>query len=88
MTRVIIPPVLVELDGAKVYILEVTEHTWLNGRKRFLVTLFVEYNGFRSPIFTLDVEDNQELKSKLRAEIAKMKFIIMSGKHDIYKRIG
>jgi len=87
MTRVVVPPVLVELDGAKVYILEITKHEWVNKQKRFLVTVFVEWNGFRSPIFTLDVESNAELKAKLRAEIAKMKFIIMSGKHDIYKRI-
>ena len=86
MTRIVVPPVVTELDGAKVYILEITEHEWLNRQKRFLVTVFVEWNGFRSPIFTLDVEDNRELKNKLRAEIAKMKFIIMSGKHDIYKR--
>ncbi|RLE65532.1 MAG: hypothetical protein DRJ38_03540 [Thermoprotei archaeon] len=84
MTRVIVPPAVVELDGARVYILEVTERTWIRGEKRFLVTCMIEYAGYCSPKFTLDVASNEELKAKLQAEIAKMKLAILSGRGDAF----
>jgi len=84
MTRVIVPPFTVELDGAKVHILEVTERKWVDKKKHYLVTCYVEIGNHRSQVFTLDVTSNEELKAKLRVEIAKMKFMLLSGKTNIF----
>ena len=79
MSKVIVPPVVVEIDGAKVYILEVTPHNWIDKKKHYIVSCLVEWNGWRSHVFQLDVTSNRELKAKLKTEIAKMKLAILSG---------
>ena len=86
MTRVIVPPAVIELDGALVHILEVTEREWIDKTKHYLVTCYVEIGNYRSQVFTLDVTSNEELKEKLRVEIAKMKFMLLSGKTNIFFR--
>jgi len=86
MTRVIVPPAVVELDGAKVYILEVTSRRWLDGKTHYLVTCFIEIGDKRSQVFSLDVTSNEELKAKLRAEIAKMKLVLVAGRTDLFVR--
>jgi len=79
MSRVIVPPAIIELDGAKVYILETTKRKWLDGRIHYIVSCFVEWKGKRSQTFDLDVTSNEELIAKLKTEIAKFKLMIMTG---------
>ena len=83
MPRVIVPPVLVELDGAKVYILEVTQYTTPLGRKCFFVSCFIEIGDYRTHVFPVPACSNDELKAKLKAEIAKIKLVLMSGRTDL-----
>jgi len=70
-----IPPMVVELDRCLVYILEVTSHEWLDGKKHYLVTCKVKCGKLESQVFTLDVTDQRELEAKLKAEIARFKLI-------------
>lgn len=86
MPRIIIPPVIAEVDGARVHILEITENEWVDGKKHFIVTVFVEWNGYRSGVFDLDVTSNAELLAKLRVEIAKMKLQVMMGYDKLYSK--
>jgi len=71
-----IPPVVVELEGCLVYILEVTGHEWLDGKKHYLVSCKVKCGKHESPVFALDVTDQKELEAKLKTEIAK--FILVN----------
>jgi len=71
--KITVTPVAIQLDGATVYILEVTGTQWVDGKKHYIVSCQVEYRGRKSNVFFLDVTSNKELESKLRAEIAKMK---------------
>jgi len=87
MRRVIVGPVTIELDDAKVNIIEVVPHSWVDGKKHYVVSCTVEWGGYRSQIFTLDVTSNKELEAKLRTEIAKMKLMILSGRTDLFVKI-
>lgn len=73
--RITIPPRILELDGARVYILEVTRHDWVDGKTHYIVSCMVEWNGKKSQIFSLDVTSNEELVAKLRVEIARFKLM-------------
>jgi len=75
MSKILVPPVVTEIDGAKVYILEVTGRDWIDGKRHFIVSVQVEWNGKRSQVFQLDVTSNDELVAKLKAEIAKFKLL-------------
>jgi len=86
MSRVVVGPVVLELDGAKVHVLEVTPHPWLDGRVHYLVSCYVEYGGYRSAVFTLDVTSNAELEVKLRSEVAKMKIMLMVGRTEPFTK--
>jgi len=86
MTRVVVPPITAEIDGARVHILEVTEHEWVDKRKHYIVTCFIELGGYRSGVFSLDVTSNEELKEKLRIEIAKMKLMLMAGRTELFSK--
>ena len=79
MASAIIGPITFDLDDAKVTIIEVSKYTTLDNKTRYIVSMQVEYGGYLSPIFQLDVANNDELISKLRTEIAKMKIAIHVG---------
>jgi len=79
MSRILLPPFPSQIDGATVYILEVTARKWLDGQTHYLVSVMVEWNGKRSQVFSLDVTSNEELIAKLKAEIAKFKSLFYSG---------
>ena len=87
MTYVFIGPIKTELDGAKVTIIEVSKYISLDNKPRYIVSVQVEYQGYQSPIFTLDVEDNDDLIQQLRTEIAKMKLAIYTGFTSPFKKI-
>jgi len=77
--EVIVPPISFKLDGADVTIIGVVSRDALDGGRRYIVSCQVEWRGWRSPVFRLDVADNRELRNKLRVEIARMKICILSG---------
>jgi len=74
-----VPPVEAQVLDAKVTIVEVRGYTSFTGERRYIVSCFVEWGGYRSPVFQLDVKSNEELERKLRVEVAKMKLAIASG---------
>jgi len=82
--RVIVAPVTIDFENCKVHIIEVRPYTTVRNRKRYIVSLQLECMGYRSDRFTLDVENNEELKEQLKVEIAKMKIFILSGKTDFF----
>jgi len=82
--RFIIPPYTFELEKARVTILEVTKVGIDERNYKYLVTLYVEFGGYRSKVFNLLVSNNQELIEKLRAEIAKMRLFILTGQHHLF----
>ena len=48
MSRIIVPPVAIRIDDAWVYIIEVVPHDWIDGKKHYLVSCYVEWGGYRS----------------------------------------
>jgi len=85
---VYVTPVFLELDGAKVTIVGIVPYETLSGDKRYLVSCYVEWRGWRSQTFQLDVATNEELTRKLRVEIARMKVFVLSGNTQLFQRVG
>jgi len=79
MKKIIVPPVALEISGCRAYILEVTEHEWVDGKTHYIVTCMVECKGKKSRVFDLDVTSNEELVAKLSVEIARFKLLMMHG---------
>ncbi|RLE86017.1 MAG: hypothetical protein DRJ67_08145 [Thermoprotei archaeon] len=77
--EVIVPPISFKLDGVDVTIIGVVPYDTIDGIRRYIVSCQVEWRGWRSQVFQLDVGDNRELRNKLRVEIARMKICILSG---------
>jgi len=75
--RVIVPPLVVELEKCLAYILEVTEYKTIAGKERYLVSCRVKCGDKTSPVFFLDVQSNEELISKLKVEVSKFKLLNM-----------
>jgi len=87
MSKVIVPPVVMELDGAKVTILELVPHEWVDKKVHYVVTCYIEWNGYRSNPLTLDVTSNKELIAQLKTEIAKMKLMIITGQTHFFHKV-
>lgn len=85
---VYITPLEMEMDGAKVTLVGVVPYESVTGKRRYIVSCVVEWRGWRSRQFTLDVESNRELEQKLRVEIARMKVFIASGYTAPFMRVG
>jgi len=85
--NVYITPLQSEVDGAKVMIVGIVPYNTLKGDRRYIVSCQAEWRGYRSQVFTLDVADNAELRSKLRVEIARMKTFILSGNTQLFTRV-
>jgi hypothetical protein len=83
-TRVIVPGVEIPLDGCTVYIMNVVRYTWLEGRRRFLVSCRLKCYDKLSKQFIVDVASNDELVRRLKYEIALFKAIIFGGSYDLY----
>jgi len=50
--RVIVPPLVVELEKCLAYILEVTEYKTIAGKERYLVSCRVKCGDKTSPVFS------------------------------------
>jgi hypothetical protein len=83
-----VPPVELQLLDAKVTIVEVHRYETPWSGPRYLVACHVEWGGYRSQLFNLDVKDNDELERKLKVEISKMKLMIASGFTAPFQRIA
>jgi len=79
MSKVTIPPIFLDVDGAKVTILEITSRKWVDGSTHYIVSCQVEYGSYKSPIFQLDVKSNDELMAKLKVEVSKLKLMSYAG---------
>ncbi len=78
--NVIITPVSVTIGDARVTIVEVTKVDLpLNLGRRYIVSCFIEWGGWRSRVFPLVVSSEEELVSRLRTEIAKAKLSVAAG---------
>lgn len=71
----ILPPFYLEVDGVNVEVLEVIKHELISGDTYYTVALRIHYKDIISRIFRLTVKSGEELKSKLKIEISKIKFI-------------
>jgi len=88
VTKVIVTPIEARVDDGKVTIVEVTGYTRFDGEKRFIVSCFLEWEGYKSQLFHLDVKDGVELERKLKLELAKMKLAVMAGYAFPFTRVG
>jgi hypothetical protein len=82
--RIVLPGVALNVDGCKVYILNVVKTMNLKGEPRWLVSCKAEYDGKLSKQFFLDVGSNEELIRKLKTEIALFKVIVLGGTYEKY----
>jgi hypothetical protein len=64
-------PFFIDVDGVTVQILEVTK-TYLG---EYIVSVRVIYKGIYSRVFSLAVQNTDDLMNKLKVEISKVKFI-------------
>jgi len=65
--------------GCKVTIWGAKRFDLPTGERRYLLSLEVEWRGYRSRQFTLEVKDSYDFKNKLDLEIARMKLAILTG---------
>jgi len=81
----IIPPFDVEVDGCTVTVLEVTKLNlpW----EEFQASCQIKYKDTTSRIFQVSYKDSNELKQKLKTEIAKFKYaLFLLGKEELKRR--
>ena len=83
-----VPPVELQVLDAKVTIVEVHKYETPWTGSMYRVSCFIEWGGYRSQVFHLDVKDNDELERKLKIEVAKMKVAITSGFTLPFQRIA
>jgi hypothetical protein len=88
VTKIIVTPIETALDDAKVRIVGVVSYTRYDGARRYIVSCSVEWGGYRSGTFTLDVADGAELERKLKVEVARMKLAILSGQEHLFAKVG
>jgi len=86
MSRVVVTPITVNVGDCLAHLLEVTQQDWIDGRRHYIVSLYIECAGYKSRVFDLDVTSNEELLAKLRTEIAKMKLAIHAGRADLFEK--
>ena len=77
-----------EVDGARVTILEVlkTSTPWLGDE--YHVVVRIRLGGVTSKPFTIDVRGERELIEKLRVEIAKMKLFKFIHGEEEFRRVA
>ena len=85
MASVLLPPVVLEVDGCKVYIFNVIKTKNVYGETRYIVSCRVEYRGHLSKQFILDVANSQEFMRKLKYEVALFRSIVLAGAYDKYR---
>jgi len=73
--RITLPPFYVEVEGARALILEVSRTEPVPGDVWYHVSTQIEYKGMRSKTFTLDVRSEEDLLTKLKMEVTKLKFM-------------
>lgn len=86
MARIIVPPLITELDGCTVYILNVVKRTDIFKKPHFLVSCKVKCGDVESKAFLLDVRSEEELIKKLKYEILLFKAYIYSNMHHLITR--
>jgi len=69
----------IQIGKATAHILEASKHKGLDNSVFYIVSVYVTYDKYVSPRFTLVVKDEKDLIFKLRAEVAKMRILIMQG---------
>ena len=69
-----VPPFTLAVDGCLVTILEVLKHEAPWGTE-YTVALRADCGKISSRVFSLTVRDEEELKAKIKAEIAKLKIM-------------
>lgn len=75
-TITVVLPFTLALDNCQVKILEVAEYAIAN-KRGYLVSCQAKCGEFKSPVFFLDVKSYDELKWKLKVELAKFKLLQM-----------
>jgi uncharacterized protein YabE (DUF348 family) len=83
-SNILLPPVIMDVDGCTVYIWNVIITTNVFGKKRYLVTAQAKCYGKLSKQACFDVSDEDDLRNVLKKEVALFKSIVLSGAHDVY----
>ena len=69
----------IQIGKAVAHVLEVSKHENFDKSFLYIVSLYVTYENYISPRFTLVVKDEKDLIFKLRVEIAKMRTLLWEG---------
>jgi hypothetical protein len=83
---ILLPPVVFDLEGCKVYIWNIVSYTTVSGARRYFVSFQLEYMGYLSRRAFVDVANEPELMSMLKKEIVLFKSIVLSGSYGIHSR--
>lgn len=81
-----LPPFTIDVKGCLVDILEALEHQAPWG-KEYTVSMRIRCGGITTRVFNLTVRNNDELKAKILAEIAKLKIMLLELGHDNTQQI-
>jgi len=82
-----ITPILFELEGATVKIIEASQQRLVTGETWNIVTVQITYKGITSRIFPIFAKNTQDLINKLKVEITKIKIIDYSYGLEEVKRL-
>jgi len=73
--RITLPPFYIDVEGARALVLEVSRAEAVPGDVWYLISTQIEYKGMRSKTFTLQVRSEEDLLTKLKIEVTKLKFM-------------
>ena len=77
--EVLVAPVTLRVDDARVEIFEVLKFDFPDGKPRYHVTCRIRWRDVTSRVFFLDVTDMKDLERKLKIELSKLKMLYLVG---------
>ena len=81
-------PLTMDVDGFKVHLLEVLKNTLPDGTPQYFAVVRIEKDDFSTRNFTIPCRSTQELKAKLMAEIAKIRYVMFTYGKDFAKKVA
>lgn len=76
---ILVPPIQLKIDNCIATLIESLKYETIYRETRYFVAVKVKCNNKESPIFRVDVKNEEELMWKLRSEISKLKLLEASG---------
>jgi len=83
----VLPPIIIDVEDAKVEILEVVKYTLPNGEDRYHVVCRLYWRDIKTRPFFLDAKDMDDLRKKIEIELSKIKILYIIGGRNIVEEV-